>query len=71
MHQSGVRIDTNMRLHAEVPLIALLALVHFRITLAGFVLGRGRGCNQCRIDNLPFPQKQAFLGQMAIDGVED
>jgi hypothetical protein len=71
MHQSRVRIDTNMRLHAEVPLITLLALVHFWITLAGFVLGRGRGCNQRRINDRSFPQKQPFLCQMAIDGVED
>jgi hypothetical protein len=34
----------NVRLHAKVPLLALLGLVHLRITLAFAVLGRtGRG----------------------------
>jgi hypothetical protein len=71
MHEAGVGIDTNMRLHAEVLLIAILALVHLRITLTGLVLGRGWRRNQCRIDNHAFPQKQAFLCQMVVDGVED
>ena len=71
MYQAGVRIDSNIRLHAEVPLIALLALVHFRIPLAGFVSGRGWGRNQRRIDYRPFSQKKASLRQMAVDGVED
>ena len=39
MHQTRVRIDANMRLHAEVPLIAASALVHVRVARASLVLG--------------------------------
>ena len=28
VHQAGIRIDPNVRLHPEVPLVALLGLVH-------------------------------------------
>ena len=33
-------IDTNVGLHAKVPLIAFLGLMHLRIALLLFVLGR-------------------------------
>jgi hypothetical protein len=39
LHQTRVRIDANMRLHAEVPLIAASALVHVRVARASLVLG--------------------------------
>lgn len=37
--RTGVRAD--MHLHAEVPLVALLGLMHFRVALAVLILGRG------------------------------
>lgn len=40
-----------MHFHAEVPLVTFLALMHLRITLAVLVLGRGRSCDQGRIDD--------------------
>lgn len=43
MHQARVRVHTNVRLHAKVPLVDLIGLVHFRIAHAFVVLGR-TGC---------------------------
>lgn len=43
MGDAGVGIDANVQLHAAVPLVTLLGLVHLRIALATLVLGRGRG----------------------------
>jgi hypothetical protein len=42
VHQASVSINTNMRLHTEVPLAAHLGLVHIRIPLTRAVLGRTR-----------------------------
>ncbi|VWM52262.1 Uncharacterised protein [Escherichia coli] len=38
--QATLGIDTNVGLHAKVPLIAFLGLMHLRIALLLFVLGR-------------------------------
>ncbi len=71
MHQARVSIDANVRLHAEMPLVAFLALVPVGIALAGFIFGRGRRGNQGGVDNRAFAQKQTLLGQVGVDGVED
>ncbi len=44
MGQATIGIDTNVGLHAKVPLIAFLGLMHLRIALLLFVLGRA-GCH--------------------------
>jgi hypothetical protein len=36
----GFAVDTDMRLDAEMPLIALLRLMHVRVARAVLVLGR-------------------------------
>ena len=41
MHQTGVRVHPNVRLHAEVPLVAASALVHVGVAFARFIFGRG------------------------------
>ena len=41
--QATLGIDTNVGLHAKVPLIAFLGLMHLRIALLLFVSGRA-GC---------------------------
>ena len=44
MHQARGGIRANVRLHPEMPLVALLGLVPLRVALAFTVLGRaGRG----------------------------
>jgi len=56
MYQPGVGIDADVRLHAEVPLIALLGLMHLGVTLALRVLGRGRGRDDRGINDGAFAQ---------------
>ena len=60
-----------MRLHAEVPLVALLGLVHLRIALPVLVLG-GAGCgNQSGIDDGAALEHQAARHQAGVDGAQD
>ena len=47
--QLGLAVHANVRLHAEVPLITLLGLVHLRVTRLVLVLGRGRRTDDRRI----------------------
>ena len=49
--QAALAIHADVQLHAKVPLVTLLALVHLRVALAGGVLGRGRCRDQRGIDN--------------------
>ena len=44
-------MHTNMQLHAKMPFIAFLDLVHLGITLAAFILCCCRRCNDARIYN--------------------
>ena len=50
MDQPALAIRPDMQLHAEVPLVAFLGLVHLRMAALVFVLGRGRCRNQGRIN---------------------
>ena len=60
-----------MRFGAEVILIALLRLVHFRVALAVLVLGRTGCMNQRGIDDGALSQGQATVAQIAIDHAEN
>ena len=71
MHQARLFIHTDMGLHAEVPLIAFLGLVHFRVALAVLVLGRTRRMNQRGIDDGALAQRQAAITQIAIDHAQN
>ncbi|SIR00249.1 hypothetical protein SAMN05421840_10728 [Shewanella morhuae] len=68
--QTILGIDTNVGLHAKVPLIAFLGLMHFRIALLLFVLGRAGGLNDGDIDQGAFGHHDAGFGQPVIDGLE-
>jgi len=46
VHQTGLRVHPNMGFHTEVPLIALLNLVHFGVALTGLVFGGAGRSNQ-------------------------
>ena len=60
-----------MDFHAEVPLVALLGLVHLRIPLSFLVLGgTGRG-DQGGIDDRALAHRHAFLIEMGFDGLQD
>ena len=65
--QAALAVHADMQLHAEVPLVALLALVHLRVALARCVLGRGRGCDQRRIDNRATRELHAVGQQQLAD----
>lgn len=60
-----------MRLHAEVPVIALFGLMHLRGAYFGLVLHRGRGHDQRGIDNRPSMQNQSLFSQMDVDRLRD
>jgi hypothetical protein len=51
MHDAFLRIDTDVRLHPEVPLLALPGLMHLRIALFLFVLGRRGRVDDRRVDD--------------------
>ncbi len=42
MYQAALAVRANMQLHAEVPLIALLGLMHFRVACLVLTFGRRR-----------------------------
>ena len=71
VHQPRVGINADVCLHAEVPLIALLGLMHLGVALALLVLGRGRGRDDRGIDDGAFAQHQALASQMRLDRGED
>ncbi len=68
MHKPRIRVDANVRLHAEVPLVTLLGLVHIGVSLARAVLsGAGRG-NQVGIDHGTNFTHQTLGRQGGVDG---
>ena len=67
MNHPRLAVDTNMRLHAEIPLIALLRLMHFGIPLLGLVLRRTGRTDDGRIHNCSPTHLQALLRQVRAD----
>ena len=51
VNESGFAVDADMRLHAEIPLVALLRLPHFRIAFFLLVLGGTRCADDAGIDD--------------------
>ena len=49
VHDRLLAIHADVRLHPEVPLVALARLVHLRVPLAGRVLGRRRRMDDGRV----------------------
>lgn len=70
VHQPGVGVHTNVGLHAEEPLVALLGLVHLRVPLAAAVLGRTGGVDQGGIDGGTGPEHQPPRGEQLIDQLQ-
>ena len=70
MHHPRGDIHPDMRLHPEVPLIALLGLVHLRVAALLLVLGRRRGGDDGGIDDRALAHQQAALLQHRPDLVE-
>ena len=67
MNQTRVGVYADVCFHSEVPLVALLHLVHLRVTLASGVLGRAGCRNQGGVDSCAALEQQALGGQRAVD----
>jgi hypothetical protein len=68
VHQPKISIHPDMGFHTEMPLVALLGLVHLGVTLTTAVLG-GTGCsNQGDVHHSSCLEHQALGGQGGIDG---
>ena len=63
-------IDTNVHFHAEVPLIALLGLVHLRVAFAALVIGGAGRLDDRGIHNATFTQHQAVPFQVLVHRFE-
>ena len=68
--QSELGIDPDVRLHAKVPLVAFLRLVHLGVALAVPVLRRAWRGDDRRIYYRAFPEL-ALLGQVGVDCRKD
>jgi len=66
MHQA-IHVHSDVSLHAEVPLIALLGLMHLGVTGARRVLGGSGSINDRRVDNRALAHRHALVGQQQVD----
>jgi len=66
MRRVRFRIDTIMQLHAEMPLIAFLRLVHLRIARLLFDLRRTRSCDDRRVEIVPVEILMPFFLRYAL-----
>ncbi len=70
VNEPFLTVDADMPLHAEVPLVAFLRLVHLRITRPIAVLGRTRRMDNGGIHNGASRDLEAVRGQISIDGLQ-
>ena len=71
VHQARLRIHADVGLHAEIPLAALLALLHLRVAFTCGVLGRTRRSDQGGIHHRAVAQQQALGTQQLVDRRQD
>lgn len=71
VHQASSHIHAHVRLHAEVPVVAFLRLMHVRIAFLVAVLCRRRCRNQGGVHDRPLAHDQTFAGQVHVDFIED
>ncbi|AAW76345.1 unknown protein [Xanthomonas oryzae pv. oryzae KACC 10331] len=67
VYQPGKFIHPNVRLHPEIPLVALLGLMHLRVARTIGILGRTGRSDQRRIDDRARPQALPLARQMGVD----
>ena len=65
--QTAITIHPDMRLHPDMPVVALFRRTHLRVTLALVVLARGWRSYQRGIDHCPFLEQQPQVAQFGID----
>lgn len=71
INQTRVGVHANVRVHAEMPLVSLLGLVHLGVALPVLVLGRAGRRNQVAVHHRAFAQHQAFVGELGVGGRQD
>ena len=71
MHLAALPINTNVRFHPEIPLIAFLLLVHFGVANFLLVLGRRWGREQRGIGYRAFFHHQALGFKLGVDTSEE
>jgi hypothetical protein len=57
MDQTRFRIDSNVRFHPEMPLLAFARRAHLRIAFPPLILGRARRGDDRRIDDRALPAR--------------
>ena len=60
-----------MSLNSEIPLVALLGLVHVRIPLPVFVLGGAGRRDQGGIDDRALSHRHPLFAEVSLDGLKD
>ncbi len=67
VRQARLRVHADVRLHPEVPLVALPRLAHLRIPLPRLVPGRARRVDDARVHDRPALQAVAQRSQVRVD----
>jgi hypothetical protein len=71
VHQATRGINRDVRLHAEVPLVALLGLVHLGVALALLVFGPAGHDDDGRIVGAALAKRKALALEVLVDRLED
>ena len=70
VRQTRPGVHPDVRLHPEIPLLALPRLMHLRVPCAAAVLRRRRRVDDARVDDRPRAQPMAARRQVRIDLLE-
>src|SRR5579863_2218715 len=70
VHDAGLRVHTDVRLHAEVPLVALARLMHLRIALPLRVLRRRGRMNNGGVHNRSGRDADAPAVQITVHRIQ-
>ncbi|MNN44734.1 hypothetical protein D3C76_867160 [compost metagenome] len=71
MSQTTLGIDADMSLHAEIPLIAFLGLMHLGVTLSTLVFGGAGGFDDGGIDQCALLHHDTRITEPLVDGLEE
>ena len=69
--QALILVHAFMDFHSEIPLVALLGLVHLWIALPLFVLGGAGYCNQSGILDCALAHRHPTFAEVGFDGFKD
>lgn len=71
MHHARYSIDPDVRLHAKVPLVAFLGLMHLRVAFAGAIFGGAGRSNQGGIHHGAGLEHHALAAELLVDDLQD